>query len=230
MEAVILAGGLGTRLRATVPDLPKPMAPVAGRPFLEIILTGLAQKGFGRVVLSLGHMAEKVASYFGDSFAGMNLVYEIETSPLGTGGALRRALARSESDHMYVFNGDTFLDVEVTKLEARWRASHLPVIVGKNVADTTRYGRLETETERVIGFTDKNIPGPGLVNAGCYIVPAHLLDCFEFGQAFSFEADFLVSAVKSQYFGLFITDGLFIDIGVPEDYLRAQTELNGIFS
>lgn len=230
MEAVILAGGLGTRLRVVVPDLPKPMAPVGGRPFLEIILTALAQKGFGRVVLSLGHMAEKVVTYFGDSFANMSLVYEIETSPLGTGGALRRALARCESDHMFVFNGDTFLDLEVSKLEACWQTNHLPIIVGKNVADTMRYGRLETIAKRVVSFKGSNMQGPGLVNAGCYVVPANLLDSFALDQAFSFETDFLMPAVKYRHFNLFVTNGFFIDIGIPGDYLRAQTELAGICS
>ena len=230
MEAVILAGGLGTRLRAAVPNLPKPMAPVAGRPFLEIMLIVLAQKGFKRVVLSLGHMAEKVVSYFGNSFADMSLVYEIETSPLGTGGALRRALTRCESDHLFVFNGDTFLDLEVSKLEAHWKANHLPIIVGKSLADTTRDGRLETVAERVVGFTDRNVSGPGLVNAGCSVTSTHLLDGFDLNRPFSLETDFLIPAVRSQYFSLFITNGLFIDIGVPEDYCRAQTELNEIFS
>jgi len=88
-----LAGGLGTRLRDLVPDLPKPMAPISGRPFLEILLVTLAQRGFGRLVLSLGYMAEKVVDHFGERFAGMNLVYEIEQTPLGTGGAWREELA-----------------------------------------------------------------------------------------------------------------------------------------
>ena len=94
MEAIVLAGGVGTRLRQVVPDLPKPMAPVAGRPFLEILLYFLARKGFTRVVLSLGFMADKVVAHFGDQFAGMELVYEIEHTPLGTGGAVRLGLTR----------------------------------------------------------------------------------------------------------------------------------------
>jgi D-glycero-alpha-D-manno-heptose 1-phosphate guanylyltransferase len=230
MEAVILAGGLGTRLRAAVPDLPKPMAMIAGRPFLEILLMSLARKGFRHIVLSLGHMAEKVVSYFGDSFAGMSLAYEIETIPLGTGGALRRALAHASSDHMFVFNGDTFLDLEVSRLETFWQARRLPVIVGKNVSDTRRYGRLETADQRVVGFTAKNMTGPGLINAGCYVLPKDALDMLETGRPFSLEADFLPSAVKSQHFALFTTDGFFIDIGVPEDYFRAQIQLAGILS
>jgi D-glycero-alpha-D-manno-heptose 1-phosphate guanylyltransferase len=230
MEAAILAGGLGTRLRATVPDLPKPMAAIAGRPFLEIVLASLARKGFCRIILSLGHMAEKVVSHFGVSFEGMDLIYEIEASPLGTGGALRQALARASSDHVFVFNGDTFLDLDVPELEAFWRARRLPIIVGKNVADARRYGRLETESERVVGFTAKGMPGPGLINAGCYVLPTNVLDVFEPGQAFSLEADFLAAAVKSQHFALFTTDAFFIDIGIPDDYLRAQAQLAGMVS
>jgi D-glycero-alpha-D-manno-heptose 1-phosphate guanylyltransferase len=230
MEAAILAGGLGTRLRAAVPDLPKPMAAIAGRPFLEIVLASLARKGFSRIILSLGHMAEKVVSHFGTSFEGMDLIYEIEASPLGTGGALRQALERASSDHVFVFNGDTFLDLEVPELEAFWQARRLSTIVGKNVADTRRYGRLETEGQRVIGFTAKGLPGPGLINAGCYVLPTDALDMFEPGQAFSLEADFLAAAVKTQRFALFTTDSFFIDIGIPDDYLRAQAQLAGMVS
>ena len=101
MEGLVLAGGFGTRLREVVPDLPKPMAPIAGRPFLEILLSTLARKGFTRVVLSLGFMAEKIIAHFGESDAGMHLVYEVESRPLGTGGAIRAALTRCESDHIF---------------------------------------------------------------------------------------------------------------------------------
>ena len=121
MEAVVLAGGLGTRLRALAPNVPKPMVPVAGRPFLEILLAALARKQCGRVVLSLGYKAEMVVDHFGDRFAGMELVYEIEQIPLGTGGALRRALVQCQSDHVFVLNGDTYLDLEVDKIEADYR-------------------------------------------------------------------------------------------------------------
>jgi D-glycero-alpha-D-manno-heptose 1-phosphate guanylyltransferase len=230
MEAAILAGGLGTRLRAAVPDLPKPMAAIAGRPFLEIVLASLARKGFSRIILSLGYMAEKVVSHFGSSFEGMDLVYEIEASPLGTGGALRQALARASSDHVFVFNGDTFIDLEVPELEAFWQTHRLPTIVGKNVADTSRYGRLEMIGGHVAGFAAKGMPGPGLINAGCYVLPRSALDMFEPGRAFSLEADFLVAAVQTQPFALFSTNGFFIDIGIPDDYLRAQTQLAGIVS
>lgn len=227
MEAIVLAGGFGTRLRAVVRDLPKPMAPVAGRPFLEILLTSLSHKGFSHIVLSLGYMANKVVSHFGDNFAGMALTYEIEETPLGTGGAVRQALLRCGNDHVFVFNGDTFLDLEVADVETYWQEYHVPIIVAREVPDAARYGRLESVDGRVTGFLEKGLSGPGLINAGCYVLPVEILDGFEIGWPFSLEADFLVNAVKSQRFNLFVTSGYFIDIGVPEDYTRAQTELEG---
>lgn len=228
MEAIVLAGGFGTRLRQVVPDLPKPMAPVAGRPFLEILLTALARKGFGRVVLSLGYMSEKVVEYFGDRFAGIELVYEIEDTPLGTGGAIRQALGRCSADHVFVFNGDTYLDVEASAVEAHWLAQRVPIIVAREVPDTSRYGRLDTANSRVLRFREKGLAGPGLINAGCYVLPSTILDAFPRGTAFSLEADFLAEAITQQRFDVFVTKGQFIDIGIPEDFERAQTELAGV--
>lgn len=228
MEAIVLAGGFGTRLKQVVPDLPKPMAPVAGRPFLEILLMSLSRKGFHRIVLSLGHMADTVVAHFGDNFAGMELVYEIEQIPLGTGGAVRQAMERCINDHSFVFNGDTYLDLEVSDIETHWRKHHTPIIVACKVPDTARYGSLATADGRVLGFIEKGVAGPGLINAGCYILPADLLDTFPLGLPFSLEADFLAKVVPSQRFDLFVSNGHFIDIGIPEDYARAQTELAGV--
>jgi D-glycero-alpha-D-manno-heptose 1-phosphate guanylyltransferase len=227
MEAIVLAGGFGTRLRQVVADVPKPMAPVAGRPFLEILLSALARKGFRRAVLSLGHMADIVVGHFGDSFAGIELVYEIEPTPLGTGGAIRAAMAHCRSDHVFVFNGDTFLDLEADQVEAQWQAERRPIIVAREVPDTARYGRMQVEDGRVSGFLEKGVGGEGLINAGCYVFPRTLLDRFEPGQAFSLETSFLAPMAAEKCFDVFVTRGHFIDIGIPEDYARAQTELAG---
>lgn len=225
MEAIVLAGGFGTRLRAVVPDLPKPMAPVAGRPFLEILLTTLAAKGFTRVILSLGFMAEKVVSHFGREFRGMELVYEIETTPLNTGGAVRAAIGHCSSDHVYVFNGDTYLDLEVAELERQWQATKEVQIVVRAVEDTARFGRVDLVQSHIVAFREKGVAGPGLINAGCYVLPAVALDAFPLGQPFSLETEFLVPAVQTTSVGGFVTQGLFIDIGVPEDYDLAQSML-----
>ncbi len=225
MEAIILAGGFGTRLKSIVPDVPKPMAPIAGRPFLEILLNFLARKGFCRVILSLGYMADKVVTHFGDNFADMELIYEIEKAPLGTGGALRLALTRCASDYAMVFNGDTYLDLEVAEVAAHWKRHFSPIIVARHVPDASRYGRLDTANGRVLGFVEKGVAGPGLINAGCYVLPVNILDRFLPRQAFSLEVDFLAKVVNTQRFDLFVSNGQFIDIGVAEEYARAQIEL-----
>ena len=227
MEAIVLAGGFGTRLREVVPDLPKPMAPVAGRPFLEILLTSLSNKGFKRVVLSLGFMADKVIGHFGNEYQGMELVYEVESHPLGTGGAVRASLARCLTDHAFVFNGDTYLDLEVAELEKLWQANRSPAIVVREVPDTSRFGRVVVEDGRVMSFLEKGRSGLGLINAGCYVLPTDLLNEFELGVNFSLETDFFIEAIQKQKFCSFATQGLFIDIGVPEDYELAQTLLAG---
>lgn len=224
-EAIVLAGGFGTRLRDLVPDLPKPMAPVGGVPFLEIVLRSLASKGFSRVVLSLGFLAEKISNHFGSQFAGMNLVYVVEDRPMGTGGAVRLAIVHCTQDHVFVMNGDTFLDFEAEAIEDRWRENHNVVIVAREVPDTSRYGRLLVQNGMVKGFTEKGVDGPGLINAGCYVFQKTGLDSFALNQPFSLEADFLTQAVQTNPVDVFVTKGHFIDIGVPDDYYRAQSEL-----
>jgi D-glycero-alpha-D-manno-heptose 1-phosphate guanylyltransferase len=225
MEAIVLAGGLGTRLREVVPNVPKPMAPIAGRPFLAVLLDMLAQKGFRRIVLSLGYMADKICDYFGAVHSGMELVYVVEERPLGTGGGIRLGFEKTLSDHVFVFNGDTYLDLEADELEDRWQAMQRPVIVGRVVPDASRYGRLLAEQDVATGFREKGESGAGLVNAGCYVLKQGQLDEFPVGEPFSMETDFLVPAVGRREFDIFVTHGQFIDIGVPEDYLRAQIEL-----
>lgn len=225
MEAIVLAGGFGTRLREILPDLPKPMAPVAGRPFLEILLDHLARKGFQRVILSLGFMAERITKHFGSDYAGMSLVSMIEDQPLGTGGGVRLAMEQLTSDHAYIFNGDTFLDLDTSAVESLWLTTGRPIIVARTVPDTERYGRLLVEAGRVVGFTEKGLAGPGLINAGCYVLPRNELNDFPLGEPFSLEQDFLVPLVESQVVDAFITTGQFIDIGIPEDFHRAQTLL-----
>lgn len=224
LEAIVLAGGLGSRLREIVPDRPKPMALVAGRPFLEIVIRSLATKGISRVVLSLGFMAEKIINHFGNHFAGVELAYVVEESPLGTGGAVRLAMTKCFQESFFVLNGDTFLDLEVADVNAFWQKKRNLVIVARQVPDTSRYGRLLVEDGLVKGFTEKGISGPGLINAGCYVFSRGQLDEYEVSRPFSLEADYLINVVQNAPVDVFVTNGHFIDIGVPEDYYRAQVE------
>jgi D-glycero-alpha-D-manno-heptose 1-phosphate guanylyltransferase len=226
-EAVVLAGGLGTRLRSVVSDVPKPMASIAGRPFLELLMGNLGRNGFTRVVLSVGYMADAIIGHFGDSWRGLQLAYAVEDTPLGTGGAIREALARCESAHVHVFNGDTYLGLDCDATERVWSACREPVIVARQVEDTARYGRLEVDADdRIVRFLEKDASGgPGLINAGCYLLPREIVAGFPDAEMFSFESDYLRDAVSRRVFRALPTDADFIDIGTPEDYARAQIML-----
>lgn len=224
-EAVVLAGGFGTRLSQVVAAVPKPMAPIRGRPFLEILLALLGAKKVQRVVLALGYRAKTISRHFGREFAGLQLDYVVEEAPLGTGGAIRLAMTRCHHDHVFVFNGDTYLDLEITAVEQLWQRDRVPIIVGREVPCTGRYGRLTAQRGRVTGFAEKGASGPGIINAGCYVFNRGQLDSFPLNMPFSIELDYLAGAVTRERFDLFTTRGQFIDIGVPDDLARAQREL-----
>jgi len=225
MEAIVLAGGLGTRLRSVLPDTPKPMAPICGKPFLAILLENLARQGFSRVVLSVGYKADVIQAYFGDVYAGLVLRYEVETEPLGTGGALRKALGQIQGDHAFVFNGDTFLDLEVDAVAALWGRYRQPVIVAREVDDVSRYGQGFLENGRGRTFGEKSGVGAGLINAGCYVLPVDAFANIAVPAPFSLEHTVLAPWVASGCVRGHVTRGLFIDIGIPSDYARAQTLL-----
>jgi len=226
-EAIILAGGLGTRMHGVLEGIPKPMALINGYPFLQILLTNLAKKGFSKIILSLGYLPEKIKSFFGSNYMGMEIKYVIEETPLGTGGALRLAMTRCDQDYVFIFNGDTFLDLEVNFLYERWERKKNPIIVGRFVEETGRYGRLVVKNQRIINFSEKSEFGPGLINAGSYVLSSKQLDCYDLYQPFSLEKDFFARSVKEIHFEIFISHGFFVDIGIPEDYFRAQNKLVG---
>lgn len=225
MEAVILAGGKGTRLRSIVSDRPKVLAPVGGVPFLHILLKHLAGKGFHRIVISVGYMADQVIQTVGQRFADMEICCVRENKPLGTGGGLRLALESCRNDHVFVMNGDTFLDLDFSEAERLWQRYGVPILIGRHVDDAARYGRLQISDGRVTKFEEKGEAGAGIINAGCYIMPVHLLDGFPIGEAFSLEQDFLQRFVTEHDMRILVTTGMFIDIGVPKDYNKAQIVL-----
>lgn len=225
INALVLAGGRGTRLAAVVPELPKPMAPVCGRPFLELLLGALHEKGLQRAVLSLGYRADVILHHFGTRFRGLEIDYVIEHEPLGTGGAIRLGLAKCQGDAALVVNGDTLLDLELQALHALWLTAQRPILVGCRVPDTMRYGRLQVQAGRLTGFAEKGRAGPGWINSGHYVLPRGLLEGRGLPAAFSFENDLLAPRLAELQIEVFESAGDFIDIGIPEDYARAQTEL-----
>jgi D-glycero-alpha-D-manno-heptose 1-phosphate guanylyltransferase len=219
-EAVVLAGGLGTRLRAVVSDVPKPLAPIAGRPFLHWLLDGLARQGIARVVLATGYMADAIRDAVGATHAGMQVVHAPEPAPLGTGGAIWAALTHCTGQRVFVLNGDTWLGAQLAPIAAQAPTADLVMAV-RPVPDRSRYGSVQVEADRVLGMTPKGLAGPGLVNAGLYLMRRDLPARRPLAGAFSFEDE-----VLARPDGLDIrahpSDAPFIDIGTPEDFARAQ--------
>lgn len=223
MQAVLLAGGLGTRLRSVVADRPKVMAEVAGRPFLEHLLSRLASQGVTRVVLAVGYLRECIVDHFGDAWGGLAIAYSVEHEPLGTGGAVKQSLGLAGPGPCFVLNADTWLDFDMRAMLAAHRqaASRLTMAV-RPLDEVGRFGALEIEGGRVVGFHEKGRSGPGAINAGVYLMDATAFDGLGLPERFSIETDFLVPQVSRLRPLAFEVHGDFIDIGVPEDYERAQ--------
>ena len=232
MKAIVLAGGLGTRLRERVPDLPKPMAPVAGRPFLAYVLDALVRDGFSDIVLSVGYRWEAIRDHFGSTYRGAGITYAVEDEPLGTGGAIAHAFSAAGiggPEAALVINGDTFLAIDFAALRDWYgQAPCACAMVLRRVDDTARYGSVNVAAGVVTGFAEKGRSGAGLINAGVYILRADVFARFGLARRFGLEADLLQRHCTELGARAHETAAWFIDIGVPQDFDRAQTELPAI--
>ena len=224
-EAVVLAGGLGTRLRSVVSDVPKAMAPIAGQPFLAYLLQFLAAQGIRRVVLAVGYRHETIRAWFGSRYHGLELVYSVENEPLGTGGGLRLALPLVEGGFAFVLNGDTFLRLNYAAMAATLEGhGALDLVVAlREVPDAGRYGAVVVENGRIQGFQVRGTEGPGLINAGSYLMAQDIFQRYPMPAKFSFESDFLEARCGELRPLAFQCDAPFIDIGIPEALAEAQT-------
>jgi D-glycero-alpha-D-manno-heptose 1-phosphate guanylyltransferase len=226
-EAVILAGGLGTRLRSVVSDVPKPLAPVAGRPFLAWLLDRLTEQGVRRTVLATGYLSQKIEAAIGKNWRGMDIAYSVEHEPLGTGGALMQAVKHLRGQVVHVSNGDTYLHYSLRDLQQVTEAQGaLAGMALASVADTARYGAVTVQQGRVLSFQEKGQVGPGYINAGSYYLSREGLAALHehaSAGAFSLETAFLHPLASAGGLAATVDTSGFIDIGVPEDYALAQT-------
>lgn len=223
MEAIVLAGGLGTRLRGVVDDVPKPMAPVQGRPFLAFVLDQLVDSGFRTAILAVGYRHEAIRLHFGAEYRGLALLYSVEEKPLGTGGAIRLASAQATTRDVFVLNGDTYVELDFHAMQgAHLHAGAQLSIAICQVPDVARYGALEVGEGIVRGFHEKGRSGRGWINGGVYLLGPALRHRFPPRAAFSFEQALLVPEAQSIRPLAYPATGLFIDIGMPEDYAKAQ--------
>ena len=226
MKAIILCGGLGTRLGSLTKDIPKPLLNVAGRPFISYVLDRLAKAGINGFVLAVGFQWSKLHDYIGDEWNSVPVHYSVEAEPLGTGGAIKKALSNMDVDEVIVVNGDTLFDINIQKfLHFAIANQSMACIALRKVEDCSRYGSVTVNAQgRIMSFGEKDLNGEGFINGGVYYLRYNALDSIAVN-AFSFETAFLeLKYPKEPIFGMAFDD-YFIDIGVPADLHRAQTEL-----
>ena len=226
MEAIILAGGLGTRLRAVLADQPKCMAPVAGKPFLHYVIEYLLKQGVQQFIFSLGYLSEVIEKYLLEQYPGLQYQLSVEKEPLGTGGAIQAALHLASMENVLVVNGDTMFAVDIPALLAMQTTHQADcTLCLKPMKDFDRYGVVElNELQQVISFKEKQFYAVGNINGGVYAINRQQLLATGLPEKFSFEKDYLEKKLgDGSMYGL-LQDRYFIDIGIPEDYQRAQSE------
>ncbi len=227
ITAIILAGGLGTRLRSAVPHLPKCMAPVNGRPFIGIVMEYFITQGVDKFILSLGYMHEVIIDYIGKEYPAVDVIYSIESEPLGTGGAIQLACSKAESETVVVTNGDTLFKADLLAVTAFHKIHHAHCTLSlKPMQNFSRYGVVTLQPNgRVESFKEKMFYAEGLINGGLYVLNVAAFLQEGLPEKFSFEKDYLEALyAKRPMFGI-AQDTYFIDIGIPEDYQRVQAEL-----
>lgn len=224
ITAVILAGGLGTRLRGVVADRPKVLARVNDRPFLDYLLDQLASSGVRRTVLCTGYLGEQIAETFGGRYRDMELAYSREPEPLGTGGALRLALPLLETEQLLVLNGDSYCSLDHQSF-FQFHADKLAAmsLCLTEVSDVSRYGAVRVDQDGAIrAFEEKGArSGSGVINAGIYLISRSLVEAIAPRAVVSLEREVIPAAIGAGLFG-FQSKGRFIDIGIPSDYQAAQ--------
>lgn len=227
MRAFVLCGGLGTRLRSVLSDRPKSMALIGEVPFLQLLLQGLKAQGVEEVILGTGYRADQIESFFGTGeMLGLRLHYSREEEPLGTGGALKLA-EELLSDPALVMNGDSFVEWSLAAMADLFGPLDADIVmVLQEVPDVSRYGSVTIDSDgRVAEFVEKGSrTGPGLINAGIYLLRKEIVSDLTAGRAISLERDVFPKFLGKKFYGL-VSSGTFIDIGIPADLERAQTVL-----
>lgn len=227
MECIVLAGGLGTRLRGVIGDQPKCMAPVRGKPFLRHLFDYLEAEGCRRLILSLGHRHEVITNWLKTQNPPFEITYVIERESLGTGGGIRLAMQEATAENVIVLNGDTMFRISLEALLGRHKQHQAETTLAlKTMRDFERYGVVRVNEQHIVSaFEEKKHYDTGLINGGIYCIRRERLLTRNLPQKFSFEKDYLEKYVDEGVFSGYVQDAYFIDIGIPEDYERAQTTL-----
>lgn len=230
MEAIVLAGGLGTRLRSVINDVPKPMAPIGDKPFLDYLFLYLEQNNIEKVVLAVGYKNEIIKERYKERYRGIEIKYSVEEEQLGTGGAIKQALELVDGKEVFIINGDTFFNVNLNSmLNFHYAKKANMTIAVKPMKNFDRYGKIISKNNKIIKFTEKEKSESGNINGGIYIINKKYIDNFKLPKIFSYEKDIMEKNVMKDSFFAFESDTYFIDIGIPEDYEKAIKELKNQF-
>jgi D-glycero-alpha-D-manno-heptose 1-phosphate guanylyltransferase len=231
-EAIILAGGFGTRLRSVVADVPKCMAPVNGIPFINFLFAYLKHEGVQRFILSLGYKSEIVIDYINRTFKDSDIEYVVEDKPLGTGGAIKLACNKVIGTDVLILNGDTLFNIDLkyfSEFHKHKKADFTTAL--KQMKNFSRYGSVEIDNNSMImSFNEKQFCANGLINGGVYLLKKDAFLQSDFPEVFSFEKDFLEAKINLRKFYGLPCDYYFIDIGVPEEYEEFIKNYNLILS
>lgn len=231
MEAIILAGGFGTRLQSVVKDVPKPMAEVNDQPFLKYILDFVIKNNITKVVLAVSYKYEIITDYFANHYKDLEIEYSIEKDALGTGGAIRQALDKVNGDKVFVLNGDTFFNIEFANmLQIHNQCKSDITIALKEMTNFDRYGSVKiNNSHQVISFEEKMFIEKGYINGGIYLLNKTVFDQFQLNQNFSFESFLEKNVLDLNISASIEADSYFIDIGIPEDYKKANKDFKDLF-
>ncbi len=222
MEVIILAGGMGKRLRKSVPDIPKPMAPVNDKPFLFYLLKWLKKYHVEKIVLSTGYKHESLFEYFGNLFENIPLIYIREEKPLGTGGAVVKTIVETTGSDILIVNGDTWFPINLEMFyDTHSDHNNIITIALKRMEDFSRYGTVEIIGDMVMKFHEKKFCSHGYINGGIYLFNRKYFRSREFPEVFSLEEEILSKEAGTSALKAIVYDDPFLDIGIPEDYYKA---------
>ncbi len=229
MQIIILAGGFGTRLQSVVSDVPKPMANINEKPFLEYLLKYLSLYDVTKVILSVGYKQESIKGYFKNRCNDIPIEYSCEDIPLGTGGAIKKALKLVDDDKVVILNGDTFIDMDLSKMYDQYQEKGFDIVMGlKKMYNFDRYGVVSIVDNKITNFKEKKFTKVGYINTGTYIVCKTIFNKIGL-DSFSFE-DFMQNNLDNlDVYPFICDDAYFIDIGIPSDYERCKIDFKEIF-
>jgi D-glycero-alpha-D-manno-heptose 1-phosphate guanylyltransferase len=226
-ELIILAGGLGTRLRSEVPELPKCMAPVNGRPFIDFVIDYFFSQNIESFIFALGYKSDILRRHLVENYRHLSIEFTVEEEPLGTGGAIKLACSKTTGEHVFIANGDTLFKADINALtEMHLSKESQCTLTLKPMQDFDRFGRVAVdENNCVVSFDEKKYYQDGLINGGLYALDVQHFLNKNFEQKFSFEKDYLEKFARQGKFFASVQSAYFIDMGIPEDYHRAAIEL-----